>query len=422
MFKEFDFRENKQSFLLQCIVADIVSIKFNSLSIEKKLNRIMALDEFVSEKMGIPCAKFVEVENKEEYMIDDICLGDINEYNSGLKLLFKYLFYKRQQQQRYCVEEWDTAYFTEEQLNDLKLCHQGSPITRERMYIEHKEGTKGYLLNYNNSDAYIYASYQLLYVLEMIDVDKLHEQCDPIEKIKFVLASRNVINSCTRAMNFLANINKKDRFVERFYDRLYEKGDKLEQDYAFIESLHLELSEKVESIPNMRMFCCFNKRIWKNLDFKERIRVVESCNEQIASMLSLNPRFVNYLEDKLIDLNDFCVSVGDVNEKDPWDIFRTLVYSYVAAHVVSEFENGVYDFDIKDVERWIALCNAGELKDLKASEFIKEVSSVAVKIQNIIYDCVEIEYEAGGEKLFGDRKRFVYDLEFELNNASRRKK
>ena len=59
-------------------------------------------------------------------------------------------------------------------------------------------------------------------------------------------------------------------------------------------------------------------------------------------------------------------------------------------------------------------------EDLSNSNVFKNINYIGKNVQSAIYDNLKFEYVGGGERLFGDKKSFIYDLE--KNSIRRRKK
>ena len=164
-----DFRE---SFAVKCLIEKAIS-EFYKLDEDGKKDLVFKLDNIFSELFSMPEANIVFEEKEMNKDSSTIYMGNVSKFSSGLELMFRYFFAKRQQYQVICIEEDDKKDFSEEEFASIQNSYSDAPLTGKAFYRPYSTGLESYLLNYNKVDAILFSSEQSSVILEMIDVKRI---------------------------------------------------------------------------------------------------------------------------------------------------------------------------------------------------------------------------------------------------------
>jgi len=423
VIKDFEVKEHLNSSLLKYRLNKIISMKFLRYSTEEKMDTLEALDTCVSDLCGMSYANFV-MENKE-LNIDDIYIGDINNYNFGLKLIHSYFYKKRQQYQQYCVLNNEVGCYAIEEFEMLKANYSYTPISNKKLQIPHSNKVKDYAFNYNKSEAYIYANEQVDSILDIIDYEAIMSG-DIIDNYKFIFYMRNFLISLKRTMNKIKRVYNGNRLQKKFASIAEEYVIKLNNESEFLENLVKAIKNKGDRYIDYSLGA-FNENIWNNLDESSKYMVVENFNLFLSGLLGLNNKIINYDEWKLIELDDDSISVGNINETKSKDIFNAIVYSYAYSLVFKKFvsleDDEVINY-INNIEKHRGQYDENDFSKINDGVGIKEISKTAVALQKLIYRYVNLnlELQQYGIDFYGKEEDFVYDLCKETKKNVRGKK
>ena len=395
---------------------------FYKLDDEGKKRLFERYDKEFSEMFSMPRAKIIYEEREMNYDLSKIYVGRLNELNSGIELMFRYFFAKRQQYQLICVENDDKGSFEEDDFLNIRDNYAITPITEKQAYISKKEGLQAYLLNFNKVDALSFAYLQLGYVLSMIDEKRTYSNMKPAELYEFSRSVRylkNFDNSVTKNMDKLIN-NK--RIQEKKIKKYSDFGIQMKAEAFYVNSLINEISgfSDKSDVDKKNVFLCFDKKIWNQLSIEEKDLVVCACNNAVSEMFRCAQcKTVRYDQGKnSYEFGDdsSCVHVGDLSRTSPVTILQRIVYEY---SFMKNKENAMklkpeqVEEILKEIdfakERFENNCGFSEIKD---NEFILCVRKSAIDMLNNIYKYVKSNLVVGKQKIQPSvsKDEFVVDI------------
>ena len=419
MEKSFVIKDHLDNSLLKCIINEIVSLDFLEKSKKDKMDFLEGLDRCIYNLSGMPVAHFVE--ENENLGIDDLNIGNIDNYDFGLKLLYTYFFHKRQQYQQYCVLNNDKGDYSKEEFEAIKYNYTYTPISHVRLQVPRSDGFNKYMYNYNKSDAYMYASEQISAIVNSIDYTFLFSRYTPIEITKFVFLMRNTLKSQQKIIKRIQKLVTSKRWQKNFSMIVDDYENKLESENIFIEDLNNELKNKNHIIARELSLCCFNEYVWEKLSLYGKVAVIEYFNEFLSDTLGVNLKNINYDSFKLIDMCDGVASLGDIETISSKEIFMALIYSYAYSVYLAKI-NELKEKDVRNIIENIEECN-DDYTQIKDKRIVKDISLIAVDIQKYLYEYIKYNPVLGIYNIdfYGKKKDFIYDMYKEIANKGGRK-
>ena len=405
-------KDFKDSYTLRYFIESTVT-EFWALDNEGKKRQIKALDKDFSEKFNMPTANIIFKSNEHTLETDNIYLGELNDINTGLEFILRYLFEKRQQYQRLCVVKDNNGSFSEKDFKQLKSTFELAPISKKSQYIPYSKGLKKYLSNYNKVDAVEFMVQEFVVCLEMMDIRRIAKSLNIMQTLKLS-----------------ANINVIQRKVDKLEKSIDKKiADKILKDK---ERLFMEyLGESLDAIANgdcvdkKTVFLCFHENIWENLNSFEKRRAVEITNELICEILKCKKKEIRYNYD--LNSYDFrrnqYLSVGGI-ESSASSILQKIIYEYSfdknyenILNLDEEYKTQMLkEFD--ECEKMIML--DGDYGKIRNYEFIRCVSKTAKDIQEKIYKYIDSNLIIGKEKIKMPMSKSEFILDLYKSSISRR--
>jgi len=389
----------KESYVLRSMFESIVAnfYKMDESAIKSACEN---LDNLFSDLFGLPRASVVF--DDKEHILDTkhIYMGKIKNIHSGLELIGRYFFEKRQQYQRICVKSDNQGDFDVDEFNKLKNVFGTTPITKKANYIPYSYGMKKYLTNYNKMDAVEFMMDYMTSSLSMMNFTRIGSSMKFIDSIKLS-----------------NNINRMYKSITKIRHNLHRAKDDVDAELLKREEeLFLRYVEMIldgNSIENskqkMPVLLCFHQNVWENLsDFQKR-QVLEICNELISEMLKCELKEIRYTYgDNSCDfVNSEYLYVGDVNKDSPISMLQRIVYEYCFNKNYEMFGD---DEEIKECKKIIS--NTGDYGKVKDYKFIKNVRKTAIGMQDKIYKYISKNLVIRGKKVKMpvSRDEFILDL------------
>lgn len=415
MIEEFTIDKYNDNSLLRCILNDIVSAKFFKYTREEKMNLLIGLDNCISQLTGIPVGVFVN--DKESDNIDDLNIGDIDSYNFGMKVLHAYFYNKRQQYQKYWIKNNDKAIYSEDEFDILKYNYIGTPISNKKLQTKGLSTVDNYVINYNKSDAYVYACREVSNVINLVDYSDLFSSYDIFETLKFIFYTKNTLKSYHLMMERMKRKIANNRWQKKYVSLIDDYEVSLDRERQFLSVLNIRLMNKDYDDYLDYVLACFDENIWENLSLYGKFSAVEGLCSFFQECFKMDPKIIDESDCKMISSKRHFISVGDLNIKRAKDVFNSVVYSYAL---------DCYNKDDEYVESIKRLEKMKDYKNIKLTEdnkVVKEVSKIAVGFQKIIYKFVKNSTTLKTYEIdfLGKEIDFVYDLYKSSKNKGGRK-
>ena len=396
--------EFKNSYVLAYLVEDTFA-KFNTLTDEEKRNLCDKTDKLFCDLFNIPRGKFVFEDREYSTSTRDLYIGKLDNIKTGAEFLFRYLFQKRQQFQRICVENKTPLDF-EDDFVLLVESYGVKPISKEPQYIPFSKGLSDYLTNYNKIDALSFAFEGIDALINMVDTSRLSSNMrlgDNLSLIWSVYKIRKYENKITKEMSKdLMDVGQ----ITKKFEKYMKSIAAIKEEELFLKYLEDILDGIGEEEDKKQVLLCFHENVWENLTPFQRSQAVNICNELISNILKCN--VVKNVKFTYGDNSyDFCgsedVYVGDLNKDNPSTILQRLVYEY---SFCKNYENLLLlDLDdrtdlLKEIEKCKKIIEEtqdyGKIRDY---HFIRCVKRTACEMQEKIYKYIDNNLVINGKKI-----------------------
>lgn len=409
-----DVSDFMDSYTLRWILEYAVS-NFYKLEDKEKKNLCINLDKEFSEKFDMPTANFVFESNELVLDAKNIYFGKMSDVNSGIELIARYLFEKRQQFQRICIIENDFKDYSENDFVRIRMPYRSSAVSKTVSYKPYSSGLKKYVMNYNKVDALIFMQQNMIHCLEAIDYTR-------------VASSMSFIDSLKTSASIMRMQRQMDKIFSKFDSNILDGVlDNMEMyilkssERVFLLSLEVMLQEKkVEEGKDKRMvFFCFHENVWDNLDRTRREQAVDMCNELLGQIIDYD-----YVKNVSFDYGknsyDFTdsenVYVGDVEKELPRSMLQKMIYEYIFCKHFQEMmkmNDKEKEKMLKEYEKCKDIyLKTGDYSAIKDYLFIKCVRRDAVNLQKEIYDYISKNLYIDEQKIKMPitRDEFILDM------------
>lgn len=405
------------SYALTFLVEDTFA-KFSSLTNQEKINLCDRTDKLFSELFNIPRGEFIFEDREFSVNSKEIYIGKLSNIKTGAEFLFRYLFQKRQQFQRICIENKTPLDFGE----DFVLLYESyniKPISKEPQYIPFSKGLNNYLTNYNKIDALSFAFEGIDALIDMTDSKRLSSNMrlgDNLSLIWSVYKIRKYENKITKEINNdLLDYGKIDKKFKKYMKSVAE----IKEEELFLKYLEDVLDGIGESEDIKQVFLCFHENVWENLTQFQKKQAVSICNELISNILKCNKtknvKF-NYGNNSYDFSFSSDVYIGDIIKDKPSSILQKLIYEY---SFTKNYEN-ILSLDqedklellneIEECQRIVT--RTGDYGKIADYHFIKCVKKTAFDMQEKIYKYIDNNLVINGKKIkmTMSKEKFIFDL------------
>lgn len=407
----------KDSYTLIYMLENIMST-FNKLDEDEKKRLFKRFDSEISEKFSMPKANFIYENNENILDGENIYIGPINQFNSGLEFIARYFFEKRQQYQRICVLNNDSGSFDEEDFLIIKESFDILPISKEKRYIPYNKGFNEYFQNANKVDALLFMWEQLSFCLEMIDVKRIAQSINFIDTLKIAYSIIKIKKEDKKFFDALQSVEGSDKFLKNISLNYLKFEEKMNNEIFIIQTLIDSLNGKLED--KSFVIYCFNDSVWENFDYSQKVKAINICNEFIRETFGCSSfKKVKFDEGKnsYDFVNNDCIYVGNIKNVKPVEILRKLIYEY-SFNVNYEYVLNLEDCNkrralLKEIDECKKIVGVtGDYKNIRNYRFVKNVVRDAKNFQKEIYDCVSKYFVVEDQKIDIAIKKneFVSDL------------
>lgn len=409
-----DYRD---SFTLRNMIANIIET-FYDLDEEGKKNFLNRFDNLLSEYFAMPKANFIYENNEHVLDTDNIYIGKIDDLKSGLDLIGRYLFEKRQQYQRLCIKNKDQGSFNKSDFINIKSVYEETTLSRKTQYIPYSKGFDKYILNHNKVDALLFMLEQLTAVINMVEFKPIYENVG-------LYRSKKIIDSINAHKKFAGKFQKTmAKMIDsgKYIDQIYYKDKSFKElkQKEFLLLMSVVSVLMMDNSENIKVFLCFHENVWRKLNEDSRKSATEIANETICSLVGCEAlKSVEYNKGKNSYqlVSNESVHVGNIMESSARDTLAKLIYEYTFEE---EYEK-ILSLDEEESED--ALKEYEECKNkLKASkydyntvmkyDFISRAVKKSVKFQKTIYDYINNNLYVDNKKIKMpmSKEEFVIEL------------
>ncbi len=406
----------KQSYTLIYMIENIMAT-FNKISDDEKKMLLNKLDFEISEKFEMSQANFVYKNNENVLDAKNIYIGPIEDFNSGLELITRYFFEKRQQYQRICVLNDDKGSFDEEDFLLIKESFDVLPLSKEKRYIPYSRGYSEYLQNGNKIDALSFMWEQLETCLDMIDSRRIAQSISFFETLRILFSVNKIQKEQARFNETLKRAIMSKDYGKKVSSNYLKFEEKRNNELFIIETLIDSLYGKLED--KSFVIYCFNESVWDNFNYHQKVKAVNICNEFIKETLGCSClKKVSFKEGKnSYDFaNNDCISLGDINYCDSVEILNKFIYEYsfnANYEKVLRLEDSKKNIILKEIEECRKIIEeTGDYKKVRNYRFVKSVVKCAKDFQKDIYECMSKYFVVEDQKIDMpiSKNQFVSDL------------
>lgn len=412
----------KNSYTLIYCIENLFSEFYKNDNNEHKERLLRRLDKEISDKLKMPEANFV-FENKE-FTLDDknIYYGKLTKINSPYELIGRYLFEKRQQYQRICINNNDMGSFDEQEFKDLKDSYDVLPLSKSSMYTPYSKGMKKYLLNYNKIDALLYMLDTEIAVLGIVDLERLFKNVDYLEGKSLSEDLEKFQRDTANILYLIQEMGKKKSYGEALEEKILDFDLKKNiEKYILAQMLYELFNEKPTE--NKRILLFFHENVWENLDFDHKKVCIEVCNKFVANLMDVEPKNVVYDNGPnsyhFVDSKN--VYIGKLNENSSYFIVARFIYEYCFDRIYKDMEKcDNKELWLKDYESCKEMyMKKHSYEDVKDFEFFKKARKKSLKMLKRTYNYMNESLFVYGKiiPLPISKDKFVVDM---LNTKKRR--
>lgn len=383
--------EHMDSSLLRLLVGNMLGPGFNNMDREDKIDLLEGIDRCISNECKIDYGFFVYEDKEISDEADTLYVGKIENHPNGLSLLFKYFFCKREQYQKYCLNNKENGDYSKEEIMGLEDSYKRYPISGDRLYSYKKDGYNKYLFNYNKADAYIYATEQVGKCLELVDFRDLFRRTSIIDGYLLLFSLKSTFKSKMNVVKKIQNLYSNPRRAQKYIDYWEKKENKYSYEEAMVKYINSYINSEYSSKDdNSILIIIFNDKIWDKLDGNLKIKAIEKMNYYLAEFAKVTPKDIDYSCRNMFDIDSDEIRVGDINNCSGVEILKGLTFFYAGAFVLNDSkqkENGeaikIFEEGAQHIKRSIENNEAYKLKDY---DVVKCLSRIASDMQKVMYD------------------------------------
>lgn len=416
MENELDLYSNKS--ILAYYFKKFTSVDYAFYTNEQRMNLLANLDKSLSEELEMPLADFNLDFNSMNNSVKEMFPYAKETYGIGTLLL--YLFNKREQYQRICVESNDTSYYDEKDLKTFELTYNHvGPFSGEKCFIDRKYGLNLYLLNTAKADAFMYSNYIILDLYhQYYDKEEVkNSNRDNASILKYILQTYSIIE---RALNLSDRID----FVE-------ENEFTMQAAVAILEKKYLQIDKENDVLANLKCYLVSNKEasneilmffdesIWKNLDGEDKQKAVKGFCDVLSKLLTIDDLNVCYdkfsVENFDFDSND--IYADDYMSKKGYTIMQILLYQACFKKYAKYFKesNLVSDEELQEYKEKFINKDYSYLKNCKYFNDVNKMAVICQKRFNSFIKTYKKMYRFMGVSLGNNKDNKIYDLKKNLS-------
>lgn len=407
----------KNSYTLMCLVEETLSM-FSKMNVDEKKNLCERIDKLFSELFSVERGEIVYEDKEYTLDTEKVYLGQLNKINSGMELLFRYIFQKRQQFQRICIKNNNQRDYQAD-FNLLKDSYSLKPVSKEKCYIPYSQGLTNYLGNFNKIDALVFSFVSKEVLLSMIDKKRVFSDMSLKDSFSLIFSVYKIQKFEQKVIGILSLAVSNSSQIKYMFKKYLDMVDSTKNEKIFLKTMESVLDSWEDSIDKEEVLLCFHENVWANLSSFQRRQAINICNEFIAEILGCDKlKNVKYSYGK--NSYDFEIEqnvyVGDIIKDKPHEILQRLIYEYsfIKNHEnIFKLDEETSQYILKSLDDCAeVLHRTGDYGSIRDYEFIKNVKKTATGIQKDIYRyiCDNLVINGKKVKMNISKDEFVLDL------------